>query len=165
MTNDAEGQSVRPTGTGLLPGGHHLMLLVRAACADDGRGGPYLVVARARTTSGTPFLRHHISLKVAQWHSRDRLVMLSGEDALAHVLRHEWEDVTDPTTPQLRRLREYAVTLYDAAKWIMNYQGWVSEYEDPRRKAVRELAHDEHRAAARSLRWRLAEQWLSRPAT
>lgn len=149
----------------LRPSGHHLMLLLRAAVADDGRGGPYLTTMRTHTADGTQLFCGHVSVAPVEWHSHARLVMLTGDDALAYAVAAQWplQSITDPSTTELRALAEHAVTQIDAVTWARTYGTWHEQYMSPTETRRRNAQAEASRSAARALRWRLAEQWLARP--
>lgn len=146
----------------LRPSGHALMMLLRAACADDGHGGPYLSIEHATTASGAAFFRTHVSVAYIEWHSPRCLVLMTGDDALAYAARYNWPlgAITDPTTANLRELGTYAVGSIDALRWSLNYTAWRDDYTTVKAIKAREIIAAEHMAAARALRWQLAEAWM-----
>lgn len=146
---------VRPTPRNLL-------LLIRAAFVDDGRGGPWLYACRNSTEAGTRVYIHTVTLTFADWITPHRLLMLTGDEALAYVAEHRWPSVTDPTVGELRALGDYAVELRHADRW-------AADPLDPDAKlastdALGDDQAEKSRAAARGLRWQMAERWLRQPA-
>ena len=144
------------------PPPHTLALLVRAALADDGRGGPWLSVIRTHTTAGAVLYTSHIHTYPVDQHSSRRLVLLSGTEALAYALREGWDSLTDPTVAQLHALQTYAVQLWDAPGWDACYPEWVSRLTSPQSQAAASEFAENCAADVRALRWREAERWLSR---
>lgn len=152
-----------PEYAAIRPSGHYLMLLVRAALADDGRGGPWLTVMKTHTPAGTPLFTHHISVAPTDFYSTRRLVMLTGDEALAHTARAGWRSLTSPTTAELRALGTYAVELHGAHHWALHYREWAAAYCDVQQTAYREGTTNAIAGEARGVRWQAAEQWLKQP--
>jgi hypothetical protein len=146
----------------LRPSGHYLMLLLRAAVADDGRGGPFLSIMRGQLADGSPIYHHTVQCSPVEWFSGQRLVMLSGDAALAYACEHEWESITDPVFSDLYELGQYAITLHDAPGWAGSYEQWMKAYMAPESMHKRLDRTPAYRSAARAMRWRLTEEWMSK---
>lgn len=157
-------ESVSEPYAELRPGGHHLMLLVRAAVMHDGRGGPWLTVLKTHTPAGTALYTHHIMTQPVDWYSTRRLVLLSGDEALAYTHAAEWPSITDPSTRELTAMATYAVELHGAHHWAMNFREWQATYCGIGATRIREDHTARVASEARGIRWTLAEQWLSAPA-
>jgi hypothetical protein len=155
-TEDAVRNAVRPPA-------HYLMLLVRAAVADDGRGGPWLSVMKTHTEAGTPIYTHHIDVLQVDWYSTRRLVLVSGAEALAWAMTSGWSSITDPSVREVRELSEHAIDLHGADLWSTDYVDWLARYCGPEARLIRDEHGELALSAARGLRWTLAEQWLRRP--
>lgn len=152
-----------PEYAGIRPGGHYLMLLLRAAVIDDGRGGPWLYVYRTNTTGGAPVYTHHLSTSAAvDSYSESRAVMLSGDESLAFAAAHEWPSITDPTVAELRALGTFAVELENVQMWAGWRSAWLADFAG--REKARTKRGPSVRRAANGLRRSLAEQWLQTPA-
>lgn len=151
-----------PQYAAIRPTGHYLMLLLRAAVAEDGRGGPWLYIYRTATPGGATVYTHHLSTAAAiESYSESRAVMLSGDEALAFAEAYDWPSITDPTVAELRALGTFAVELEHIHMWAEWRAVWLRDY------AARDKARAKRgpavREAARGLRRRLAEQWLRTP--
>lgn len=142
----------------LRPHPQQLRLLLRAAVADTGDGGPWLYVIRSYDRKVT---LHHISL-TEEPTTETRLMMISGEQALAYAVQTRFGDVLNPTMPEIRGLMVHTMTMPDAAMWARNYQMWyrMADTAAHREKLVRRV--DDAAAVVRGLRWQLAEQWLGK---
>lgn len=152
-----------PEYAGIRPTGHYLMLLLRAAVVDDGRGGPWLYVYRTNTPGGAVVYTHHLSTAAAvESYSENRAVMLSGDEALAFTLSYDWPSLTDPTVAELRALGTFAVELEHVDMWAEWRSVWVRDF------AGRDKARAKRAAAVRrdatAVRRALAERWLQTPA-
>lgn len=152
-----------PEYAGIRPTGHYLMLLLRAAVVDDGHGGPWLYVYRTRTAGGALVYTHHLSTSVTglDAYSENRAVMLSGDEALGFAAEHRWPSITDPTVAELRALGTYAVQVERIDQWAEWHSAWIPGHVSRRQARAERAARA--RAAARGLRWVLAEQWLQIP--
>ena len=152
-----------PEYAAIRPTGHYLMLLLRAAVVDDGRGGPWLYVYRTRTPGGATVYTHHLSTSaVVDSYSENRAVMLSGDEALAFVDAYEWPSLIDPTVAELRALGTFAVELEHIDMWAEWRSVWVRDFAG-RDKARAKRAPSVRRDAT-AVRRALAEQWLRTPA-
>lgn len=145
------------------PPAHYLMLLVRAAVADDGHGGPWLSVMKTHTPEGAPVYTHHIDVRQVDWYSTRRLVLISGAEALAWAMTSGWPSITDPSVREVRELSEHAIDLHGADLWAGDYIDWLARYCGAESRLVRDEHTELAKSAARGMRWTLAEQWLKRP--
>lgn len=152
-----------PEYLGLRPSGHYLMLLLRAAVVEDGEGGPWLYLYRTTTPGGAPVYTHHIATTTAglSAYSESRVLMLSGLEALGFAAEHKWPSITDPSVAELRALGTYAVEAGRIDQWAEWRSAWLQA--EASRKTQRRERRERAGAAARALRWTLAEQWLRRP--
>lgn len=155
----------QPEYAAIRPAGHYLMLLVRAALADDGRGGPWLTIMKTHTPNGSELYTHHISVAQIDFYSTRRLVMLTGDEALAFTASRGWRSLTDPSTSELRELGTYAVELHGTHHWAVNYREWLQSWCGAQDIYSREGHTEATRGEARGVRWQAAEQWLSKPTT
>lgn len=166
MSEDTQDRGQPAEYAGIRPTPHYLMLLLRSAVVDDGRGGPWLGVCRNEVSGGLPLYTHHIHTHHPDVfpfaYSDRRAVMLSGDEALAFAAEHEWRSLTDPTAADLRALARYAVEAEQLDQWAESPADWMTGH--PARAAERHERRENARAAARGLRWMLAEQWLRTPA-
>lgn len=155
-----------PEYAAIRPSGHYLMLLLRAAVADDGHGGPWLYVYRTATPGGSPIYTHHITTSTITretYSTESRALMISGDDALAFAAENRWPatSIVDPTVAELRALGTYAVEAEQLEQWHVWHSAWIRG--ESQRTTARDARAARARAAARGLRWLLAEQWLRIP--
>lgn len=163
-TKPADVGDAPPEYAGIRPSGHYLMLMLRAAVVDDGRGGPWLYVYRTATAGGTPLYTHHISTHPPLAYSEQRAVMITGDEVLGFAAEHAWPSVTDPSAAELRALSTYAVECERIDQWAMWPLDWHRDHMAPERRKARRARRRDARAYARRLRWTLAETWLRAPA-
>ncbi len=145
----------------LRPHPQMLALLLRSAVADDGHGGPWLYIGRTLDAQTTV---HHIGTGTEGpiVDSPTRMMMLSGESALAFAVAQGWgHDVLHPTATQLRALTVHAMMNRDAALWARHHLNWQHWITDPELQLGRVRQAHEVRSMARALRWQIAEQWLA----
>lgn len=145
----------------LRPTPQLLQLLMRAALADDEKGGPWLSVMYTHTPKGERIYTHHIHMHPLDWHSSRRLVLLSGDEILSYA-KLQRLSLVDHTGAQLRRLGTYACELHDAPGWDRHYVTWVQQWNAS--ALDRQEAWDLARGDARALRWSEAERWLAGPS-
>lgn len=145
----------------LRPKANILRTLIRAALYDDGRGGPWLTIARNRTPGEQVLVyTHHLSCLPVHWATGKRMVMLTGDDALAYITESGWpaEQIPDPDPRHLRELGTYAVTLRDVPGWDLAYDRWMATYCGHHELHV--AVTRKHRDQAERMRTAVAEQWL-----
>lgn len=145
------------------PSGHMLMLMLRASAVDDGHGGPWLSLTRARNTGTARVFVHHISVTEPHAFSNDRLVLCSGVELLGKfcaLTRGVPANILNPNRDELRALGDWTVTRVNAPLWDADARAWLREYMGPlaRDRRAREL--DDAASRVRSLRWLMAEEWL-----
>ena len=153
-----------PEYAGIRPTPHYLMLLLRAAVVDDGHGGPWLYIYCSSTTGGATIYTHHIVTKPGALasYSAHRALMISGTEALGFAAEHKWASITAPSVAELRALGTYAVEAERIDEWATWRSAWLQAWGA--RHAQRLDRAKRAEAAARGLRWALAETWLRKPA-
>lgn len=145
----------------LRPPGILLVLLLRAAVADPA-DGPWITAYRSAGNNG--LISHHITVTRDLPATPTRLTLLSGLDVLGYAHHHRWTpaEVTEPTNRQISALRTFAMLHNDVSGWARDFTSWSTWRTSPEWAQERQQHDDNAAAAARSLRWILAEQWLSR---
>jgi hypothetical protein len=145
-----------------LPPGHPLMLMLRAAVMDDGKGGPWLTLERSFERAPRRAYRHHITVVEPQPYSTHSLTLCSGVELLGRYMSYVGSrpNLANPEAAHLRALGEWAVQRVNAPLWDADAKLWLRQYMGPIARDNRADEHDECEARVRTLRWLMAEEWL-----
>ena len=144
------------------PSGHLLMLMLRSAAVDDGRGGPWLSLTRARHSPARVVV-HHNGVTEPAGFSNDRLLMCSGVELLGKFCRITDgvpPNIVSPNRVELRALGDWCVSRVNAPLWDTDQRAWLAEYMGPIARDRRARDTDDGASRARALRWLMAEAWL-----
>jgi hypothetical protein len=143
------------------PSGQMLMVMLRAAAVDDGKGGPWLTMARSHATPRV--FVHHVSVSEPHPFTNNILVMCSGVELLGKfctLTRGVPANIIRPHVDELRALGNWAIERVDTALWDQDIYAWGQHYNSARAQDRRTNERDDCVSRVRSLRWLMAEEWL-----
>ena len=143
------------------PSPYMAKLMLLASCAQYRESGPWLT-AHSHRSSGEGVM-YRIDLVNVSWFHHSRMIAIDADEVLAFVVDQEWQTPLDPTVRQVDDLCEYIVRARDLPLWMSDYAAWVKWYCDPVVVKRRQENAAAHHAAARALRWKMAEQWMAIP--
>lgn len=142
------------------PSPHLLMVMLRASAVDDGKGGPWLTLARAY--DNPQVFSHHIATAPTAF-SPHQVVMCSGVELLGKycsITHRVPANLTAPDGIELRHLANWCVERTDVELWDTDLQAWHRKYMGPLAKERRAREANDGASRVRSLRWLMAEEWL-----
>lgn len=143
------------------PSGQILMVMLRAAAVDDGRGGPWLTLSRSHATPRV--FVHHVNVTEPQPFSNGFVVMCSGVELLGKfckITRGVPANIVNPRVDELRELGDWAIKRVDVETWDRDIVAWGQRYNGPLAQDRRADERTECESRVRSLRWLMAEEWL-----
>lgn len=138
-----------------------LMVMMRAATVDDGKGGPWLTLARSHQRPRV--FMHHVNVMQPHEFTNDYLVLCSGLELLGKFCKISYgvpANIISPGAAELRALGDWAVKRVDAPLWDRDISTWGKQYMGPLAQDRRADEREDCASRVRSLRWLMAEEWL-----